>query len=110
MRAKTNGESGRVVETPIATEMKQIAVTLLGVSGRDWRKKVADCAPPWLPPSMDDEGRFKQMPADLQLRVRAADLIGLVLIGEAEFLNSCSDELAELRTLCAKAGPARRAA
>ena len=107
---KTNSKSAGVVESPIAAEMKRVAATLLGVSGRDWRAKVAACAPPWLPPSMDDEGRFKQMPAAMQLRVRAADLIGLVLIGEAEFLNSCSDELAELRTLCAKARPVRRAA
>jgi hypothetical protein len=61
---------------------------------------------------MDDDidKRFNQMPADMQLRVRVADLIGLVLIGEAEFLNSCSDELAELRRLSAKADRARRAA
>ena len=97
------------IETPIAAEMKQIACTLLGVSGRDWRAKVADCAPPWLPGSMDDE-RFNEMPADMQLRVRVADLIGLVMIGDDEFLNSCRDELAELRTLAAKAGARRRAA
>jgi hypothetical protein len=112
MMAKTNSKSGGVVESPVATEMRQIAATLLGVSGRDWRKKVAACAPPYLPCSMDDDidVRFKQMPAKMQLRVRAADLIGLVLIGEAEFLNSCSDELEELRRLSAKAGRARRAA
>jgi hypothetical protein len=108
MMAKANSDSAGVVESPIAAEMKQIAATLLGVSGRDWRKKVHDCAPPWLPGSMDDE-RFKEMPADMQLRVRVADLIGLVMIGEAEFLSTCGDELKELRALAAKARPARAA-
>ena len=50
------------IETPIAAEMKQLAATLLGVRGSNWRKEVHDCAPPWLPGSMDDE-RFKEMPA-----------------------------------------------
>ena len=46
----------------------------------------------------------------MQLRIRAADLIGLVLIGEAEFLDTCGDDLEELRGLAAKAGAARRRA
>ena len=46
----------------------------------------------------------------MQLRIRAADLIGLVLIGEAEFLGTCSDELEELRALAAKASAVRRRA
>lgn len=52
MMAKTNSKSGGVVESPIATEMRQISATLLGVSGRDWRKKVAavaaGCRAPWM--------------------------------------------------------------
>jgi hypothetical protein len=101
------------IESPIAAEMKQLAATLLGVSGRDWRAKVADCAPPWLPCSLDDDlpdSPFNQMPADLQLRVRVADMIGNVLIGDADFLAVCEDELVELRAMAAKAGRARRAA
>ena len=103
-----------VVEGPIAAEMRRVAATLLGVSGRDWRAKVADCAPPWLPcsDSIDDDAakQFKQMPADMQLQVRAADLIENIPIGEADFLSVCGDDLEELRKLCARARPARRAA
>ncbi len=46
----------------------------------------------------------------MELRVRAADLIGLVLIGEAEFLGTFGDDLEELRGLAAKASERRRAA
>jgi hypothetical protein len=113
--ARGNGltKKGRVVDTPIAAEMKQLAATLLGVRGRNWRKEVLDVASPWVPSSMrDDQAEmFKQMPAGMQLRVRAADLIGLVLIGEAEFLSVWGDELDELRALSAKAArPLRRRA
>ena len=47
---------------------------------------------------------------DPQLRIRAADLIGLVLIGEAEFLGNFGEDLKELRALVAKTGAVRRRA
>jgi hypothetical protein len=61
---------------------------------------------------MDDDidERFKQMPPELQLRVRVADMIGLVLTDEALFLDNCGYEMAELRRLCTKAGAVRRRA
>ena len=49
------------IETPVAAEMRELAATLLGVRGSNWRKEVGACAPPWLPGSMGDE-RFKEMP------------------------------------------------
>jgi hypothetical protein len=100
------------ITTGVGDEMKEIARTLLGVRDKDWEDQVYALNPDYLPDPYDpdDDEKFQAMPEDMRIRLRVAQMMGIVLQEEADFVERCGEELVELRELYHKARPARRAA